>query len=352
MRILIASGIYPPDIGGAAQYARNLYETWKGAGNDVKVAAYRWERAFPPFIRHILFFLKIIRKGWDADLILILDTWSAAVPAMYACALMRKKYFIRTSGDFLWETYTERTGDMVLFKDFYSTSISRLSFKEKMIFRLGGSAMRSASKVIFSTAWQKNIFEEVYKLDAKKSVIVENYCGERESVVEPENRMFVAGTRPLKWKNIDFLKECFSEAQDVLQRTAPFAGSRDGLQRANFEPIELDCGKAVYDSFLEKIHRSHAVILVSLGDASPSMILDAVKCGTPFIVTEEVGIKHLLGDAALYVNPKDKKSIVDQIVWLADPKNRAVQAEKVRKLSFTHSWKQIADEIVEISKSL
>ncbi|MEK7641465.1 MAG: glycosyltransferase family 4 protein [Patescibacteria group bacterium] len=339
MRILIASGIYPPDIGGAAQYARNLYEAWKSSGNDVKVAAYRWERAFPPLVRHILFFLKIIRKGWNADLILILDTWSAAVPAMYACKLMRKKYLIRTGGDFLWESYTERTGDLVLFRDFYSTSMSKLSTKEKLVFKLGGDALRGAAKIIFSTSWQKEIFEKAYTLDSHKSVIIENYCGEREPTVEPENRMFVAGTRPLKWKNVEFLKECFTEASDALQKL--------GL-----EPIELDCGKAVYDSFLEKIHRSYAVILVSLGDISPNMIFDAVKCGTPFIVTQEIGIRHRIEDAALFVDPKNKKDIVDKIIWLADPKNRAIQAGKVRGLSFTHSWAQIGSEIVEVWKSL
>ena len=39
MKILISTGIYPPDIGGPAQYARNLYATWKKQGHDVKVAA-------------------------------------------------------------------------------------------------------------------------------------------------------------------------------------------------------------------------------------------------------------------------------------------------------------------------
>jgi glycosyltransferase involved in cell wall biosynthesis len=352
MKILIASGIYPPDIGGPAQYARNLYETWKGeldasgkAAHEVKVAAYRWERAFPPFVRHILFFLKIIRKGWNADLILVLDTWSAAVPAMYACKIMRKKYLIRTGGDFLWETYTERTGDLVLLRDFYSTLSGGSSFKEKLsrkektIFKLGGDALRGAAKVIFSTEWQKGIFEKAYSLDVSKNVVIENYCGEREPVVEPENRMFVAGTRPLKWKNTEFLKECFIEAQN-------------GLGSLNLAPIELDCGKAVYDSFVEKIHRSYAVILVSLGDVSPNMIFDAVKCGTPFIVTTETGISHLIKDAAIFVNPKNKKEIVDAIVWLSDPVNRAAQADKVRKLAFKHSWKQIAGEIVGVWKGL
>ena len=335
MKILIASGIYPPDIGGPAQYARNLYETWKEAGHDVKVAAYRWERAFPPLVRHVLYFLKIIRKGWNTDLVLILDTWSAAVPAMYACRLMRKRYLIRTGGDFLWESYVERTGDLVLLKDFYPSRMGKLSRKERLIFKLGGDAIRTAGSVIFSTDWQKEIFTKAYGLDLTKNVIVENYCGARESSVEPENRMFVAGTRPLKWKNIEFLKECFVEAEDAIRKL--------GLP-----PIELDCGKAVYDSFVEKIRRSYAVILVSLGDISPNMILDAVKAGTPFILTKENGIVHRIKDAALFVDPQNKKDIVERIVWLADPKNRVAQAEKVRALTFTHSWSEIADEIVKI----
>lgn len=339
MKILIASGIYPPDIGGPAQYARNLYETWKKRGDDVKVAAYRWERAFPPILRHFLYFLKIIRKGWNADLILVLDTWSAAVPAMYACKLMHKKYIIRTGGDFLWESYVERTGDMVLFKDFYNTSMNKFSRKEKLVFKLGGASLRSAYLLIFSTKWQRDIFEKVYNLDTKKSRIVENYCGEREPFIEPENRMFVAGTRPLKWKNADLLKEVFEEA-------------RNEVKRLNLPDIELDCGKAVYDSFVEKIHRSYAVILISLGDISPNMILDAVRTGTPFIVTKENGITHLIKDAALFVDPKNRKDIIEKIVWLADPKNRDIQAKKVQKLLFKHSWEEIAEEIVKIQGKL
>ncbi len=338
MRILIASGIYPPDIGGPAQYARNLYETWKSEGHEVKVAAYRWERAFPTFVRHILYFLKIIRKGWKVDLILVLDTWSAAVPAMAACALMGKKYVVRTGGDFLWESYVERTGDMVLFKDFYSTRMDKLSKKERLIFKLGGAALRRAKAIIFSTEWQRDIFEKVYKLDPKKEFIVENYYGEREEVIEPEGRIFVAGTRHLKWKNIDLMKEAFEEAKIECIRLG-------------FSPIELDMGKAIYENFVERMRRSYAVILVSLGDISPNMILDAIRVGVPFILTKENGIMKRVKDAALLVDPLNKKEIKDKIVWISDPKNRAIQKEKVLQITFTHSWSEIGKEIVAISKS-
>ena len=343
MKILIASGIYPPDIGGPAQYARNLYETWKEQGHEVKVAAYRWERAVPSPLSNALYLTKVIRKAWKADLILVLDTWNAAVPTMIACAILRKKYIIRTGGDRLWETYIERTGDLVLFKDFYSTRIdaklSKLSFRERMIYRWGGRALCKAASIIFSTDWQRRIFEKAYGLDPKKNVIVENYCGAREAPVEPENRVFVAGTRTLKWKNIELLKKAFGSAQDKVEA-------------AGLPPIELDCGKAVYDSFLEKIRRSYAVVLASLGDISPNMIFDAIRVGTPFILTKETGIAERVRECALLVDPQNEKDIAEKIVWLAEPRNRDAQAAKVRKFSFVHTWGEIADEILRVWRRL
>ena len=337
MKILIASGIYPPDIGGPAQYARNLYETWKRQGHDVKVAAYRWERVAPPFIRHILYLTKVIRKGWNAELILVLDTWSAAIPAMVACKLMGKKYIIRTGGDFLWETYVERTGDLVLFKDFYPLTLNKLTRKERPIYVFGGRALRQAATVIFSTDWQRRIFESAYKLDPKKNVVLENYCGPRESAIEPDNRAFVAGARSLKWKNVDLLKEAFADARVLIGRR-------------NLEDIELDCGKAVYDSFVEKIRHSYAVILASLGDISPNMIFDAIRVGTPFILTRETGIAERVKDCAIFVDPQDKKDIAEKIAWISDPNNRAIQAAKIQKFTWVHTWEQIGDEIVRLSK--
>lgn len=341
MKILIASGIYPPDIGGPAQYARNLFETWKKTGNEVKVAAYRWERAFPPIIRHILYLLKVIRKGWNADLILVLDTWSAAVPTMIACSLMRKEYIIRTGGDFLWESYTERTGNMVLFRNFYSgdwkARMNSLSFKEKLFYRWGGEALRKARAVIFSTPWQKGIFEKAYKLDPNENFIVENYCGSRLEPVGIENRVFVGGTRVLKWKNINMLEKAFKTA-------------RVRIKERGFQDIELDTGKAVYSSFVEKIHHAYAVILVSIGDISPNIIFDAIRAGTPFILTRETGIAEKVKNCAIFVDPQNQNDIADKIVWLADPVNWKAQKEKVARFDFVHTWEEIGEEILKIDE--
>ena len=289
-----------------------------------------------------LYFIKILRKGWNADLIIVLDTWTAAMPTMLACKLLNKKYILRTSSDFLWERYVDRTGDMVLFKDFYGTRLGHLSDREKLIFVAAQKVLKNAAKVIFSTEWQKRIFEAAYGLDPAKNVIVENFCDKRAepAPAAPEGRVFIGGTRFIKCKNQDILKEAFEEAKQVLAHNASdVAISAD---------ITLDTSKATYDTFIGRMHRAWAVILVSIGEMSPNVIFDAISAGVPFILTKENGILDKVGDAAIFVDPLNKKEITEKIIWLADPKNRAAQAEKVRQISFSHSWKEIADEILEI----
>jgi len=350
MRILIATSIYPPDIGGSAQYARNLYQTWKGEGHEVIVASYGWERAVPPGLRHLLYFTKILRKGWKADLVLVLDTWTAAVPTMVACKLMNKRYILRTSSDFLWERYVERTGDMVPFRDFYGTRLGHLSDREKILFVAAQKVLRNATKVIFSTEWQRDIFEKAYGLDSAKNAIVENFCGKKTESVTPEGRVFIGGTRFLTWKNQKTLNEAFELAKQALAHNPSHQKLENEPEKVILTDIELDTSKATYDTFIGRMRRSWAVILVSISEISPNIIFDAVSAGAPFILTKENGISDRISNAAIFVDPLNKEEIVEKILWLSDPKNRAAQAEKVRQLSFSHSWKEIADEIVAIWK--
>ncbi len=258
---------------------------------------------------------------------------------MYECKLMHKKYIIRTGGDFLWETYVERTGDMVLFNDFYQKSIPKFTRKEKLIFKLGGEALRNASVIVYSTEWQRGIFEKAYKLDSKKSRIIENFCGVRDEFIVPENRTFVAGTRELKWKNVDALKRAFKLAQSEIKNKG-------------FEDIEFDTTKAVYDNFQERMRRSYAVVLASIGDISPNMIFDAIRVGTPFILTKETGIANRVKECAIFVDPLSENDIKEKIVWLSDPKNRAIQAEKISKFKWVHTWDDIAKEFVALYSNM
>src|SRR3989344_1679482 len=271
MKIVIATGIYPPEIGGPAQYAKNLKIEFEALKHEVKVLTFRLENKLPTGIRHFWFFLRCLIFFPMADFIIALDTFSASWPAVLAAKILGKKIIIRTGGDFLWEWYVERTGDLVLLKDFYKTRQSKLNFKEKLVFKLSRWTVRHASRLIFSTEWQKEIWLAPYNLDIKKTTIVENYYGLKEPSFPPTEKNFLAGTRPLKWKNDIRLSEAFR---------------KDRIKNAR---IVYDNTTKPFDKFMDQVARCYAVILVSLGDVSPNLILDAIRHNKPFILTRETG---------------------------------------------------------------
>ncbi|MEK7169979.1 MAG: glycosyltransferase family 4 protein [Patescibacteria group bacterium] len=338
MKILIATGIYPPDIGGPAQYARGMGDAWKKEGHRVKILAFRFERKLPTGIRHLYYFLRVLFSLPGADFVFSPDTFSAALPALFACKLFGKKLIIRTGGDFLWESYVERTGELTLLRNFYQTCIPKLNRKEWMVFSLLRFLFRNADAVIFSTKWQKDIFEKPYKLNLQKCFIVENYYAPREPDVYADvlennstNKVFVGGTRERKWKNMPRVKEAFTLAK------------RKGLS------VSLQWETGSRGQFLLDIQASYAVIIASLGDVSPNTILEAIQCGKPFILTRETGFYEKLKGIGVWVNPEDVHDIAEKIEWLSDEKNYEEQCKKVAAFTFTHSFEQISKEIFVIA---
>ncbi len=328
-KILIVTGIYPPEIGGPAEYAKNLKETWANQGHTVSVKVFGRFKKIPWGIRHFVFFFYILPSVIKADSILTLDAFSAGVVTV-ASKLFSKKIIFRTGGDALWELYVERTGDMVLLRDFYKTRLKKLSWKEKTIFRLMKWTLQNLSAIIWSTEWQKNIFMEPYGLSEQKHFIVENYYGPKLVSTDSSTKNFMASTRKLKWKNLGLLESTFKQ-KDVVASGAI-----------------LDTMPLPHNEFLQKIGESYAVIIVSLGDISPNTILDAIRCGKPFIVTRETGLYDRIKEIALFVDPKDPNDIAQKVIWLSDPMNYEAQQKRVKSFNFSHIWEDIAKEYMAI----
>ena len=133
MKILITTGIYPPDVGGPATYAKNLKEEWEKIGYRVKVVFFGLEKKLPTGLRHLYYFFRLLPEITTVNFILILDTFSVGLPALAAAKIFRKKTILRTGGDFLWEQYVQNHQADIILSDFY-TQHPKLNFKEKVIF--------------------------------------------------------------------------------------------------------------------------------------------------------------------------------------------------------------------------
>ncbi len=330
MKILITTGIYPPKIGGPAQYAKNLKEEFLKMGHSVSVKTFTIEDKLPTGVRHLFFLFKTIPSFLSADKIFTLDTFSVGFPTVLLGFLFRKKVVIRTGGDFLWERYVERTSKKVLFRQFYKTEKENFTFYEKIIFQINKFTVNKCYKVIFSTDWQRDIFIYAYEMEKTKTIIVENYYGAKEESVGFEDQTFVASARNLVWKNFDVLENVFKKFREEYSQTKLFT---ENLK---------------YADFMEKIRRSYAVVLVSIGDISPNMILDAIRLNKPFICTKEIGIYNRIKSCGIYVDPLNEQEILGALRAIMDLEVYKTEKKKVQDFNFTHSWQEIAQEFLNI----
>lgn len=333
MRILITTGIYPPQIGGPAQYSYNLSKSLREEGFDVKVKTYGLENYLPTGIRHIYFFLKIIPSIFQSDFCITLDTFSVGFPSVLAGKLLRKKVIVRTGGDFLWEKYLERTKNKILFKNFYIEK-RNFSIKEKIIFKLTKWTLKNSDAIVFSTEWQRKVWFTPYDLSRTKTFIIENFYGGKINSNDSDQKIFLGSSRRIQFKNLDLLKEAFNKAKELDSQ------------------ISLDLENYKYDEFLEKIKNCYSVILVSLGDISPNFITDAMRFNKPFILTKENGINDRIGDIALLVDPLNISEIAEKITWLSKSENYKIQKRKIEGFNFTHSWKEIAKEFISVYENI
>lgn len=332
-KILIATGIFPPDIGGPAEYAKNLFDEFLNRGYEIRVITYGIEKKLPTVIRHITYFFRVILNINNADLIIALDTFSVGLPSVLAAMIFRKKIINRIGGDFLWENYIEGGGEKITIKDFYIKK-PRLSFKQKLIFLLTKFVLQNCDALVFSTDWQKKIMEENFEFNRGKAFIIENFYDKKIASFDYQKKNFVFAGRLIKLKNLENLKSAF-----------------ENISKESDARLEIVSGLS-QEELIEKIKNCYAVILPSLSDISPNFILDAIKLNKPFILTRETGFYDKLREVGVFIDPLSVEDIEEKVLFLSDSNNYNLYKEKLKNFNFTHSWQEIADEFLNIYKNL
>ncbi|KKS26437.1 MAG: Polysaccharide biosynthesis protein [Parcubacteria group bacterium GW2011_GWA2_42_11] len=330
LKIIIATGIYPPAVGGPATYAKNLTEALRKAGNRVVVLSYKLEKKLPVGVRHCLYFCRLVASLFGADLIIALDIFSAGFPAVLAAKIFGKKIIVRVGGDFLWESYVNNTGEALTLKEFYAKA-PQLDAKHRLISFFQGFVLRNCSVLVFNTQWQRDIFRREYGLEAKKIFVIENFYGPKLDSTFPDKKVFLWIGRENKLKNTELLKSAFAEVKKQNQQ------------------IELELSSNIsFDAGQKKISECYAFVLPSLSDVGPNLILEAMQYNKPFILTRETGLFEKLKDIGIFVDPQNQEDIKNKILFLANDENYSEYKRRVADFKFTHSWQEIAQEFLDI----
>ena len=332
MKILIAAPLLPSQPGGPGMYAALLGEEFRRRGFVVSLCAFGDVRTYPPGIRHLVYLLRAYQAMRDVDAVLVLDTWSVALPALVATWLRRRKSIIRIGGDYLWEHYVARTGNRVPLSEFYTTHPG-LSIKERVIYAMTKRyILPRAHRIVFSTTWQQDIWREPYRLERLPVSVIENaYAYQKSSTTDTTHThdaprvVWVGRTHPLK--NVEILDRVVAQ----ITKDVP-------------DLVYEKYTNVPHEDVLRNITQARALIIPSVSEVSPNLAFEALARGTPVILTRDCGIYHVLRDVVTWVDVHDDASIDHAIRAHLDRHTYAAIQARARAFTPTRSYTQVADD--------
>jgi glycosyltransferase involved in cell wall biosynthesis len=275
---------------------------------------------------------KILWRGFRADAFIILDTVSVALPAVLAGWLLFKKMVIRTGGDFVWEAYVERTKEKVLLSEFYRKSHA-LSRKERALVWLQKHVVFPlAHTVVFSTTWQRDIWAIPYAIPEHKTAVIENaFTPETNDTQVSASAHFVWVGRDIEVKNIESLDAALTRALQTCSA------------------VELKILRNIpHAQVLTELRIARCLVIPSLSEVSPNVVLEALAIGTPAILTKDCGIRDRLGDSVTWIDPLSPDDIARAMCALMHEQAYGAAKERAKKFTFTQSYDDIAGEFLNV----
>jgi glycosyltransferase involved in cell wall biosynthesis len=325
MKLVIATPFYPPQVGVLATYAAGIETALRMQGHEVIVVTF--DTRLPTGIRHLIYALHIFKALRDAKTLIALDTWSVGIPATIAATVRGVPVVLRIGGDFLWEQYIERTGEMIRVSEFYKTRRS-LSLRERCIRAVHTWLLRRSAHIFFNTNFLRDIWTGAYGIEESRSSVLENYYPSRVHTSTPQRKIFISANRAARYKNAALLRTAFAKV------------------KSRHPEIELDTSVVTYDAQLRRLSECYASIIPSVSEVGSNIAIESVAHGKPFITTSDTGTKERLADCGLYIDTRSEKELEQAIEQMLDPRVYAQLADRAAQFAYVRTWDDIASDII------
>ncbi len=308
MHILLATGIFPPEIGGPATYVRDLAMELTARGDEVTVVTYGSTHGFDkaegywivhvgkqggPLGRWLRFREALITHGSGADYLCAFSSISAGIPVLMS-GLKRPKKILRLGGDFFWERYTDAGGMMTL-REWYA---SRFGFWRMLNSLCMGRILRGFDSLVYSTEFQRDIHQNAYKKLPLSSVEqnIRPASTYAEHTPRVPFRLLFMG-RFVRFKNIASLIDAVALLPDVRLTIIGDGPVRQELnKKVEKEGLEsrISFRGSVSGNEKRKAFDDHdLLVLPSLTEISPNVALEARAACLPVLLTEETGLAQM-----------------------------------------------------------
>lgn len=318
MKILIATGIYPPEIGGPATYAKLLAERLPLYDMEVEILPFRMVRKYPKIFRHIAYCVLVTMRARKADVIFTQDPVSTGIPSILAGKLARKPVVMRVAGDYAWEQATQRYGVKDTIDEFqtkhYGMRVGILRLAQKL-------SVKYATVVISPSEYFKNLVNAWSK---RKYPVRKIYNGIDFNVDFKKGEKYAIPTlitagRLVPWKGFDVL---ITMMHELPEWRLVIAG--DGPEREKLEARAIASGVAKRVEFtgnlpreelFSRMYRSHIFVLNTSFESFSFQVVEAMFVGVPVITTDIGNLKEIItpGEEGILVAPNDTDALLTAI---------------------------------------
>jgi glycosyltransferase involved in cell wall biosynthesis len=340
MKVLVVSGIWPPDVGGPATHAPEVAEMLRARGHEVAVLTtasappaeqpypVHWvSRSLPPGIRHAAVAARVAALSRDVDVV-----YATSMVGRSAFAA-RAPLVVKVAGDPAYERARRRglfAGTLAEFQT------ARLGARARALVAWRTATARRAARLLPPSEFLRRIVVG-WGIPEARVTVLPNTTPPVE--VEPdrfgaEGPLLAFAGRLTPAKQLDV---ALAAVRD-LPVTLLVAG--DGELRAELEaaapPNVRFLGAQPRERVLALFAAADAVVLSSAWENFPHALVEALADGTPVVATAVGGVPEIVrdGENGVLVPPGDIAAFAKGIERaLADETLRANAKASVRRFS-------------------
>jgi glycosyltransferase involved in cell wall biosynthesis len=350
MKVVIVSGIWPPDVGGPASHAPELADFLHGRGHQVKVVTTAdsapakrdfpvdWmPRRYPPGVRHFLTAGLVHRAARDADVV-----YSTGMLGRSTVGSMGKPLVVRLAGDPAYERALRR-GLTKAPLDAFQRERGAATLR-----RVRDWELRRAARIVVPS---QALADVVRGWGFSADVIPHAVSVPNLPDVPRQGLVFAGRLVPQKALSVAF--EALRRNPDV---TLTVAG--DGPERAKVEaqapPNVRFVGRQSRDKVFELLRGAEATLLSSDWESFSLVAAESLAVGTPVIAAAAGGVREVVEHErnGLLVPPAELGDAIQR--YFSDPelqaRLRANSAESVRRLAPEEIYPRYESLLEEVAR--
>jgi len=378
--IIIATGIFSPDIGGPASYAQTV-ATRLAESEKVIVVTYSsvWNSpsdrelpfkivrvwaGWPKGIKHALYFVKMLKYIRNARVMFALNAVSAGLPARLAARLFKKKFVVKIVGDAAWERAIGSSKTPLLLNDFQK--VPRRGWAKVLHF-IQFQVCKGAHMIIVPSEYLAGIVHG-WGIPMPKINIIYNgteFVASQLSKEEAKKKLGITGNvllsvgRLVPWKGFRMLVKIVPQLASINQFFQLIIIG-DGPDRKNLGAMIHNMGlerkvrlvgKKSKAELAEYLAAADIFILNTGYEGFSHQVLEVMAAGVPLITTNAGGNKEIIhqGQNGIMVKYNDEFNLIEVIraLW-NNPEMQSHFIEEGKKTAAYFSAEKMFNETVAL----